>query len=227
MEMEPDPSDTMDNPIDTMVMDTMDIDTMDNGMPCDPDVVYFEKDVLPLFLGNCAFSGCHDAATASDGVVLDNYDDIINTGEIKAFDLNESKVYEVITEDDEDKVMPPGDKLDNELINLIATWILQGAENLDCDEEMEPCDTVDVSYSGFVADVFQMHCNGCHGTGVANGGVITDNYNDVKEAVDSGRLFGALNWDDGFSNMPQGQDQLDQCILDKIKSWIDAGAENN
>lgn len=230
MDIEPDPMDTM--MIDTMMVDTMGMDTtgMDTtmtGIPCDPDIVYFKRDILPIFVSNCALSGCHDAATATDGVVLDNFDNIITTGKVEPFNLNDSEVYEVITEDDQDKVMPPSGKLDNAQINLIATWILQGAQDLECDEDLEPCNTENVSYSGFVQGIMSTLCNGCHGTGVASGGIITDTYAGVKSAVNAGRFFGALNWDEGFSNMPQGLDQLEQCTLDKIKSWIDAGAEDN
>ena len=52
------------DPIDTMGMDTMDVDTMGEdtmGIPCDPDVVYFDRDLLPILKSNCAKSGCHDA----------------------------------------------------------------------------------------------------------------------------------------------------------------------
>jgi hypothetical protein len=222
IDMEPDPVDTMDNPIDTMDMDTTIIEN-----PCDPDVLYFEKDILPIFVSNCAISGCHNAATATNGVVLDNFENIISTGEIEPFDLNDSEVYEVITEDDPDKVMPPTGKLSNAQINLIATWILQGAQDLECDEEVEPCNTENVSYSGFVVPLIQTYCNGCHTSSVASGGIITDNYTSVKAIADNGRLYGALNWETGFEKMPQGLSKLDRCDLDKIKSWIDAGAENN
>lgn len=220
-DMEPDPMDTT-----TTMLDTMGMDTTMMGNPCDPEVIYFEKDILPILKGNCAFSGCHDAASASDGVILDNYDDVISTGEVKAFDLGDSELYEVITENDPDKVMPPTGKLDNETINLIAQWILQGAQNLKCDEEGD-CETANVSYDGFVKGVFATSCNGCHSTAAAFGGVILDNYNNVLTQVNNGKLYGSINWDQGFSRMPQGQDQLDQCSIDKIKSWIDDGAPNN
>ena len=124
--MEPDPMDTMD--IDTIPMDTTFV-----GNPCDTNVIYFQNDILPLLLGSCAFSGCHDAASASDGVILNNYDNVINTADVTPFNLSESKIYKVITENDPEDVMPPTGKLDNEKINLIAQWILQGAKNLECD----------------------------------------------------------------------------------------------
>jgi len=225
-DMEPDPMDTMSNPMDTMSIDTMDMDTTMMEEPCDTNIVYFQNEILPILNGNCAFSGCHDASTASDGVILDSYDNIINTAEVVAFNLSDSKLYEVITEDDPEELMPPTGKLDNASINLIAIWILQGAENNMC-EANEGCNTTEVSYNDFVKGVFSTSCNGCHSTSAAFGGVILDTYEDVLVQVNNGKLFGAINWEQGFQRMPQGQDQLDSCTIAKIKSWIDEGAQDN
>lgn len=225
-DMESGPMDTMTNPIDTMVIDTMGMDTTMVGIPCDPNIVYFQNDILPILIGSCAFSGCHDGASATDGVVLDNYDDVINTAQVEAFNLSDSKLYEVITDDDPDEMMPPSEKLDNESINFIALWILQGAENSECDEEQD-CDKENISYSGYVQEVFSTSCNACHSTSAAFGGVILDTYADVVVEVENGKLYGAINWDEGFERMPQGQDQLDSCTIIKIKSWIDDGAQDN
>ena len=60
------------NPIDTMTMDTTII-----AEPCDTTIIYFNTEILPILNGSCAFSGCHDASTASDGVILDNYENVI------------------------------------------------------------------------------------------------------------------------------------------------------
>src|SRR6185369_2683308 len=50
---------------------------------CDPDTVYFANDILPLFISNCAKSGCHDAASHQEGIILDTYSHIISTGNIE------------------------------------------------------------------------------------------------------------------------------------------------
>lgn len=226
-ETDPNMMDTTQNPVDTMVVDTMVIDTTIIMNPCDSNIIYFDKDILPILIGSCAFAGCHDVATASDGVVLDSYDNVLNSDVVEPFDLSDSELYEVITESDVDKVMPPSGKLENAQISLIAAWILQGAKNLECDEENELCITGNISYSGFVKDVFDTSCNGCHSTTAAFGGVILDTYEGVKITVDTERLYGAINWNANFSPMPQGQAQLDSCKIAKIKSWIDEGAQNN
>lgn len=200
------------------------VDTMDVLIPCDPDVIYFTKDIQPILLGNCAFSGCHDATTASDDVILDTYENVINTAEVSPFNLSDSKLFEVISTNEADKVMPPTGKLDNDKINLITKWILQGAKDLTCDEE---CTPTDISYSDFIAVLFSTSCNGCHSATAASGGIILDSYVEVKSVVDAGRLYGAVNWNEGFSPMPQNQNQLDSCSIAKIKTWIDEGAQNN
>ena len=101
---EPDPVDTTGNPIDTTGNP---IDTSSTGTPCDPNLVYFSRDIMPLLASNCAKSGCHDAISHQDGVVLDNYQNIMESDVIDPFDLHDSDLYEAITEDDDDKQMPP------------------------------------------------------------------------------------------------------------------------
>ena len=224
-----DPTFMMDDdpdPMDTMTMDTTMMDTTMVDMPCDPDVVYFENDILPLLQSTCAFSGCHDPGTASDGIVLNSYDNIIITGEVEAFDAESSKIFEVITDDDPSELMPPTGPLDDVQIELIRMWIDQGAKNNACVEEND-CDTDNIRYSGFVSQTMMTHCNGCHGTGIESGGVVTDTYAGMKSIADDGRLFGTINWSAGFQQMPQGLPQLEQCTIDKLKSWIDEGAQDN
>ncbi len=138
-------------------------------------------------------------------------------------------LYEVITETDEDKRMPqpPNAPLSADQINLIAKWIMQGAEKRECDPDAGECDTENVSYSGFVQLVIQNNCQGCHSGNTPSGNIDLTNHANVKTLADSGKLYGAISWQNGYENMPQGGNQLPSCTIDKIKSWIDAGAPNN
>ena len=212
------PVDTTGNPGDTTMTD-----------PCDPDLVYFDMEILPILLSNCAFSGCHNAASAQDGVILDSYENVMATADVEAFDLQGSKIYEVLTEDDEDKRMPPPPtpRLDPDKIQLIAKWILQGAEDLECDPNASGCETANMSFQADIAPVLATHCVGCHSGNAPSGGINLSNHAGVKAVADNGKLFGAISWANGFSNMPQGGAQLPSCTIDKIKSWIDDGAMNN
>ena len=50
------------------------------GIPsnCNQDSVYFVKDILEVITSNCSYSGCHNAASAAEGIILNNYANIIN-----------------------------------------------------------------------------------------------------------------------------------------------------
>ncbi len=220
------PIDTTTNPVDTMI--TNPVDTM-QGQPCDEDKVYFEKDILPILQSNCAFSGCHDAASAEDGVILDSYENVIATADVEPFNLEDSEIFEVLIDTRETERMPPTptSRLPSDQVQLIATWILQGGENLICDPEANGCDTIEVSFIDFVEPTIQTHCKGCHSGMVPSGNIDLSDYANIKSHVESGKLYGAISWEQGFVPMPQGLDQLSDCTLEKLKAWIDDGALNN
>ncbi|MDQ3016046.1 MAG: hypothetical protein M3R25_04920 [Bacteroidota bacterium] len=225
--IDPGPIDTTGNPIDT---NENPIDT--SGTPCDPQKVYFTNEVLPILRSNCAKAGCHDAITHEKGIILDSYQSIINSDEddlIIPFDLNGSKIFKFITESDPDKRMPPApnQRLTADQINSIATWILQGAMDLSCDPNAGQCDTTNVTYSGYVAQLFTTNCVGCHSGGAPSGGISLNTHAGVQTVALSGRLFGAINHSSGFQPMPRGSAKLPQCTIDKINAWIHDGAPNN
>lgn len=218
-----DTTDTTTN-TDTTITDTTSQDV------CDPDTVYFENDVLPVLNSSCGISGCHDPATAENGVVLTDYNNIIETGDVDKGDPMDSEIYEKIVETDPDDKMPPpssGISLSQEQINMIYTWIAQGAKNNGCDPNAGGCNTEDVSFGTDVVPVIDNNCIGCHSGPSPQGGVLLESYTNVKSVVNSGQLEGAITWAAGYTPMPYNQAQLDQCTIDKIKSWIDDGAPNN
>jgi len=225
--IDPGPIDTTGNPMDTTgnPIDTTNYD------PCDPDVVYFDMQILPILVSNCAKSGCHDVATHEEGIIIDSYEHIINSNEhlIRAFDLNGSKLYKVITENDADDVMPPApnQKLTSEQITLISKWILQGARDLTCDVNPNTCDTTSVSYAGFVAPLLSTYCVGCHSGGAPSGGIALNNFTGVQAVALNGRLIGAITWASGFQRMPLNGAKLSECNINKIKAWVHNGASNN
>lgn len=206
-------------------------DPTDPGNPvssCDPDTVYFTNTIMPLIASSCSVPGCHDAATASDGVVLTDYQNIISTADVEPGDPENSDLYEVITDSDPDDHMPPPDSgitLSDEQINQIYTWILQGARNNSCEETN--CNTTDVSFQNDVFVIINNKCSGCHSGANPQGGIALTNYNEILVKVEDGALLGAIQHEDGYTPMPFNQPQLPQCDIDKIKAWIDDGAQNN
>lgn len=232
---EEDFDDMVDNPVDTMMSDSTsvptDTTTMESDVSCDSTIIYFDQQILPIFQGSCAYGGCHDAKTAQDGIILDSYENIMRQDEedlIIPFDVDKSEVYEKITEDDPDDVMPPlpNNPLSKGQIELIRTWIEQGAENVLC-EGNTSCETSDVSYSQQIAPILNTKCKGCHGTNNPNAGLNLLDFSTVASTGKSGRLMGALNWSSGYVMMPQGMEKLPACELNLIQAWIDQGALNN
>ena len=190
---------------------------------CPPGVVVFKRDVLPIISSNCAFSGCHDAITAADDIVLDTYENIMK--EVEPYDPNESELYESITETDNDDIMPPPpySELSNNQIMLIKDWINQGALNIECGG----CDTTTVTFANTVYPIVQNQCMTCHNDNRQDGGVNLANYNLIKQSVENGGFMGSILHDPNYAAMPPSGIQLDQCFIDQIQIWINDGMPNN
>lgn len=226
-----DPSDTIDNNIDTT--DNNQSSGIDSsGVPCDSNVIYFENDVFPIIKKSCAISGCHGGGTHEEGVNLENYQAIMNTAKVKPGQPSKSELYEVITKTKPSDVMPPPpqSKLTSAEIKIIQNWILQGAKNNVCNENYgkpKACDASNTTYSGFVKKIVENNCVGCHKGNAASGGIKLDTYDNLLINVNNGKFFGSLNWDYGYVKMPYNQNKFDSCSIKKIKNWIDNGAKNN
>jgi Planctomycete cytochrome C len=190
-----------------------------NGAIC------FESDILPIFASSCAISGCHNAATATEGYVLDSYNNIIKKG-LKPGNAASSKIYEVLLKTGSERMPPPPNAaLTTAQKNLVAKWINDGAKNTsNC--SVAKCDTATVTYSKTIAPIIANNCVGCHNSSLQNGGFDFTNYTGVKQAVTLGRLVGAINYQPGFSGMPQGY-RLSECQSATIIKWVKAGAINN
>ena len=188
--------------------------------------VCFENDILPIFLSNCAKSGCHDAATKEKGYQLDTYSNIVANG-INAGNAGTSKIYEAITEDNADKIMPrpPNAPLTTAQKALIAKWINEGAKNTtNC---ATSCDSSTFTYSNGVKPILETHCLGCHGGTAADGGFIKlDTYNDVKAQVTANTLYPAITHT-GSVPMPKNAAKISDCKIAVIRKWIEAGTPNN
>ncbi len=209
-------------------VDTTGGDTTRTGIPCDPDTAYFSRDVLPILVSNCAIPGCHDAITREDGVQLADYQNVIRTGDVRAYNLSGSDLYEMITENRADKRMPPPPRarLTDEQIQVIARWIMQGARDLRCDESTE-CDLTQVSYSGTVQPILQQYCMGCHSAVLPSGGVSFGSHSGVQQVALNGRLVGVITHAAGYPAMPQGGGKLSACNIDRIRTWVERGAPND
>lgn len=202
------------------------------GIPCDPDTVYFQNDVLPLLLSSCGLADCHDEQTAQDDVILTSYYWVMQTADVVPFEPWESDLFEKITEDDPDDRMPPppASMLSVDQIDMIYTWIAQGALNNHC--EQEDCDSVNVTFSETIFPIVQNNCLGCHSGPDPNGGISLENYNAIVSAAsiepgNQGSLLGAVTWATGNTPMPENGPQISDCDITQIQKWIDDGMPDN
>ncbi len=215
---------------DTIKIDTMKpIDTI-KPVPdkiCDTTVIYFNRDILPIFVQNCAILGCHDSRTGSDGYILTDYQKIIRKGLVSG-KPNNSEIYKVITSNNQKEIMPPppSPKLSTKQINLINKWITGGIKNDTCTDVIA-CDTTSVKFTSFVLPLFQKHCISCHGSLVNYAGIVLHTYSGVNSALATGRLMGSMTWESGFTQMPLDQPKLPDCDIKKLQIWISKGALNN
>ena len=216
-------------PFGTVIPDPSDTTVVTPGHPCHEDTVYFDLQILPILRSNCALSGCHDEASRQDGVILTSYQRVMQTADVRPFNLSGSDLYKVITETRADKVMPPPlrQRLSAEQIALIAKWINQGARNLTCDANAGTCQTADISWAQHIRPIIQNSCLGCHSGAAPGGGLNFSTHAGVAAVASNGRLFGAVNHQAGYVAMPLGGAKMPECVIQQIKSWIDAGAPNN
>ncbi|MFM9946295.1 MAG: c-type cytochrome domain-containing protein [Bacteroidia bacterium] len=214
------PSDIIPNIIDTTINDTT-----KGKRPCNPDTVYYIRDIQPIFTMYCAGSGCHSGSRPEKDIDLTTYTKALGSGKIKPYNSAGSKVYQSIIDPDPGDRMPASAALSADKIALIKKWIDQGAKDLICDDISKPCDTTNVTYSKTIVPILTANCTGCHGL---SGGVTLTSYSGVKNVVNNGKLWNAINHLAGPTKaMPNSTTKLSNCNLRQIKIWIEAGAPQN
>ena len=191
---------------------------------CAEGIISFQYEVLPLMISGCAYTGCHDAASAEDGVVLDSYENVMK--EVTPGDPNDSELYESITETEPDEIMPPRphEPMSLQQIALVRNWILQGADNTDCGTV---CDSSKATFTEDVFPVLKDYCIGCHNINFAEGGVALDTYQKIILYVNDGSLLGSVRHEPAFAVMPPVGSQLSDCRIAQIEKWIGQGAPEN
>lgn len=185
----------------------------------------FERDILPIFISNCAKSGCHDAASHEEGYVLTSYA-TITSRKFYPGQPGKTEIYKKITDNGKDMMPPPPEApLTARQIDLIKDWISRGAPNTTgCAQN---CDTTRYTFSGAIRPMLDKYCKGCHNNATASGGYSYETYAGVKAAVDVGRLLGSVRHTAGYKAMPQGGNKLSDCEIRQIEQWVEAGANNN
>jgi hypothetical protein len=91
------------------------------------------------------------------------------------------------------------------------------------------CDTTDMSFVSDIKPVLTSHCIVCHSSSSSStlgGGVKLENYSDVKAHALNGSLYGSVSADPEHFVMPRDY-RIPQCSVQKIKAWINDGAQDN
>lgn len=219
-------------PLDPVIIDNGGIidTTAVTPFSCDSDSIYFNEEVLPIFINSCAVSNCHDQTTAAEDFVFDSYANILASGEIEPYDLEDGDIYEVITENPgASDFMPPADSdidpLTQDQIDAIAMWINQGLPNNSCPDLV--CDTLEVTFSGDIAPMINSYCSGCHTGSQVSGDIQLANYDQIKFYANTGAIVGVISDGDAYPVMPPNTNGLSDCQVRMVQLWIADGTPNN
>ena len=192
---------------------------------CSPDTVYFQQSVLPLITSNCAMSGCHNAISKKEGVILTDYTNIMR--EVKVSSPASSDLYKCLFANSEDR-MPPAPAAEFTITqkSLVLKWIQQGAKNNSC-SNTATCDSINVTYSASVLPVLKTYCVGCHSAVSPSADIDLSTYAKVKVYATSGQLLGSITHATGYKPMPSSTSKLGTCEINQIKAWVIKGMLNN
>lgn len=209
---------------------TVALDSLPCGAPTTTNAqnqVCFNTAILPLFLANCATSGCHDSKTAEEGYDLTSYEKIVRKG-ITAGNAKKSKLYQVIIDTSRERMPPPPNApMSSDKIQLIASWIDQGAKNITCETSGSTNSTQVASYSKHLVPIFDYYCTGCHNSTTQSGNINLTGYANVQTLAKNGTLYGAITHASGYQPMPSSSLKLSDCQIGLVKKWVDSGMLNN
>lgn len=91
------------------------------------------------------------------------------------------------------------------------------------------CDTSNMTYMTNVVPILQQNCYRCHGSTTNSGsfGLVLEGYNNIRPYAESGTLIGVISHAQGYVPMPEDGGKLSDCDINKIRSWISHGIQNN
>jgi hypothetical protein len=93
----------------------------------------------------------------------------------------------------------------------------------------QDCDTVNMKYMANVVPILQQNCYRCHGATTNSGsfGIVLEGHGNLKPYAESGTLIGVITHAQGYVPMPEDGAKLSECDINKIRSWIAHGIQNN
>jgi hypothetical protein len=202
--------------------------------------ICFTGEVLPIFVNNCAMTGCHNGGSGRESrMALNNYADIVR--EITPGNPNSSRLYQAIISK-WGNLMPPKQALSLENRTKIRVWIEQGATQTTCPDVTGTTGTPGVKDSTYVAracftrDILPVIISRCatplcHDAVSHREGYNYTTYAGIMGSVSPGvpgssRLYRVIT-SGGESKMPPANNPpLTAAEIDSIGKWISYGALN-
>ena len=190
---------------------------------CSPDTVYFVNEIMPIISSNCTMDGCHNSTSRAGDIDLITYTKIMKF--VNPGNANDSKLYKVVKLTNEDRMPPPPmSPLTQIQKDKISKWITQGAKNNNC---ISNCDTAVFTYTGAVKPIMDNKCVGCHNPNNLGGNIDVSSHTSVRTIALTGKLYGSVAHQSGYSPMPKNGIKLSDCEIKQILKWISAGTLNN
>ena len=190
---------------------------------CDTSLVYFKQQIAPILQSKCV--SCHNVQKAKDEVMLDNYENLIKTIEVKYKNgVLKNKLESVIKSD----FMPPEEheKLSITEKKLVYKWIKQGMKNTSCEDvllEKPILSEAAISYENTVKEILDAQCVGCHNSANADAGIDLTDISTLKSLAFNGLLTRVINHSEGVRAMPLNGEKLSETKIKNIESWINNG----
>jgi hypothetical protein len=190
------------------------------SVTCSPDTVYFNQTILPLITSNCAMSGCHDAISHKEGVILTDYT------HIRAYSSTTNPAGSTLYRSIVTGYMPPKGPLAASQMASLLKWMQQGAKNNSCVASGN-CVATNVSFVNTVLPTLRTNCTGCHSGSSPSAGIDLNSYATVKVQASNGKLVGSISHAAGYIAMPSATVSLSACEISQIKAWVTEGTMNN
>ena len=90
-----------------------------------------------------------------------------------------------------------------------------------CTYDDDTCNTIDVSYADEIMPLLDAYCVSCHPNYLGS-------YESVSDSITSSNIIVRIQLElDNDSLMPQGGPPLTDCQIEKFKSWVNQGSQNN
>ncbi len=91
----------------------------------------------------------------------------------------------------------------------------------------QPCEFTTISFTTDIVPILDQYCVSCHRPADQQGGINLVGYQQAVKYAKDGSLYGSANHAAGYVPMPVGTRKIPSCDIQKLKAWIDSGAQNN